>query len=185
MVDAVHLFLVDDVLEGGVEFARGRQVGTERLFDDDAGTVGEALGGQHADHRLHGLRGHRQVDDGLRVGTESVPGGAHRRGQVATVVRIGCLEGDARQQNRQDLGVDAIDAVAQAGTDRIPELVIAARRMPAGADHRVLLGESVGGRQPVQPGKQFSGRQVAGGAEQHEHLWGNAHTAGPNRCTAY
>lgn len=64
----------------------------------------------------------------------------HCGGQVGTVVGIGDLEAQPADEVVEHFLVDVGDRVAQDLTDVVPELVVGARRVPARADYRVLLG---------------------------------------------
>ena len=99
------------VLQGRVERARRLQVGAERLLDDEAGPLGQALAAEHGDHRLHGRRRHRQVDQPAYVVAEPLLRGPHLLGELGAVVGVGGLEADPLEEVGDHLVVEVLDGV--------------------------------------------------------------------------
>ncbi len=165
VVDPVHLILADDVLQCGVEFAGGFEVGAERLLHDDAGVLGQPFAAEHADHRLRGLRRNREVDQRAGVLTEAFVRLLDRGREILAVVGIGDLKAHAPQQVVEHLLVDVVDEFLQLAADLVAELVIGARRVAARSDDGVVLGQASCSRQVVQTGEELALGQIASRTE--------------------
>ena len=181
VVDAEDLVLLDDVLECGVQVARGRQVQAERLLHDQTGPVREPLLAEHRDHRLHRARGDGEVEqppDLGGVGRHRLLGLADGLGQVGAVLGVGGLEAQPREQVVGEVAVEVVDAVVEGRADPLAELLVGAGGVPPGADDGVLLGQPTSGREVVEPGEQLAGGQVAGRAEEDQDVRGQGRAGG-------
>ena len=144
------------------------EVEAERLLDHQAGPLGQPLAPEHADHPGHRGRWHRQVDDAAHVVTEALLDLPHPSREVRAVVGVGGLERHPVEQVARDVLVEVVDRLAQPLAHLVAEVVVRAGRVPPAADDGVVLGQSAGRGEPVEPREQLARREVAAGAEQQE-----------------
>ena len=168
VVDAEDLLLLEDLVHVPVELLEGLQVEAEGLLDHQAGPLGQPLAPEHADHPGHRGRRHRQVDEAAHVVTEALLDLPHPGREVRAVVGVGGLERHPVEQVARDVLVEVVDRLAQPLAHLVAEVVVRARRVPPAADDGVVLGQSAGRGEPVEPREQLARREVAAGTEQQE-----------------
>jgi hypothetical protein len=179
VVDPEDLRLLEGVAEHDVQRPRGGEVGAERLLRDQSGSVDQVVLGEHLDGGGHGRRRDRQVQQAAYVGQQAaglleqpVLGLPHGLGERRTVVGRRRDERDPLQQRAGDLVVDLLDELVEGGADLAAELLVGAGGAASAADHLEVLRESPGRGQPVETGEQLAGREVAGRAEEDQHVRG-------------
>ena len=169
VVDPVDLVLAEGLVQRCVQRSCRGEVGAERLLHDDPGPVDQAGFGQGGDDDPCRCRRHAQVVQTPGFAAECGLGLGH------------CL--------RQTRGTEGLWDVLELHRERIPlriaevstgELVdgpagerteaVGVERVEGRADDAALAHQT-GEEQVQQAREQFASGQVAGRAEQHDHVW--------------
>ena len=165
--------LVEMPVHEAVEIARARQVGAERLFDDDAapplgrGATRQLRGADVFDDRAVHRRGNGEVEE-------------HAVGAVDRLEAIGQLPVEPRIVERaldvvHPIGQRARDLVGVRQSDELPETVaellaeaLVAKRRTRDADDRKARGQALAVRQGMERRQQLPAREIARCAEDNE-----------------
>jgi len=168
MVDAEDALFVEDLVQFLVQRHRAGQVGAEGLFHDDAGVLHQPRLGQQAHRRQRRTGRHAEVVQAAALGAQRGFGPVHRGGQGL---------GAGRQRHVvQQFGKRRPVGVAEFPAEKLIEC--AARRQAEAVGVQVVerhADDAATGDEPrvgqvEQARQQLAPRQVAGGAEQHDHL---------------
>ncbi len=175
MVDPIHLVLLKDRPESGVEEARRVEVPPERLLDDDLGLVrlaevpaAQAAQAQVLDDRTEHRRRGRNVEKALHLAADA-PLDLRDTGRQPVEARLLVVSPRHIRRGgahlRPDLGVQlaAGELLDRPGRHR-PELLVG-DGLPAVAHQVEVRGKEVVVAQVVDRRDELPGREVAGRAE--------------------
>ena len=169
VVDAEDLLLGEDAVHDGVQRAGRLEVGPERLLHDHACAVGEARGAERLDDPGHGLRRHGEVVQASHLAADRVLGALRRGGELVAGTDVRGRVGEVRRELvPARAGLEAAELLR-----RLPgegaELVVA-ERAPRGADDPVPPREQAGLEEVVEAGEELPLGEVAGRAEEDDHV---------------
>jgi hypothetical protein len=183
VIDAEDPILVERRVDRAVQCLRRREVGAERLLDDDPRVGGQTGRAQHLDDGPEGHRRDGQVVDALDVPPDLALGLRHLGEKRLGVVGVGRAEGELAGEGSPGLPgrldpTELLDRVLGVGAELLVGERVGGRRA---ADDPVPLGQQVGGGEVEQAREELALGQVAGGAEHDDDVVvGTGHAAGPS-----
>jgi|GEM_PF-6928513 len=168
VVDPEDLALPEDTVHLIVQLDRAVQVGAERLLHHHPGPLYQARVLQHGDHRQRGLRRDGQVVQSQYVLAQFVLrlGDRRREGiRAGTLRHVAELAGEGRPLRLvQRPGAELGDRLVREMPERLGIHVL------QGGRDDLHVGGQRGQRQVGQAGQQLASGQVAGSAEEDDHL---------------
>ena len=187
VIDAVDLALVEDARDDRTQLARAREVGPERLLDDDARprrlalAVDEARGREIADDSGKELGRDRQIEQATaaetELGVEVVEPLLQLQKRLAVVVVPGLIVQGAHEgvvgrdrgaaRPRAACARTVAGAALQLLAHRLAVLLVGHRRARE-ADHGVVVGKVAGRLQLIEGRNELALGEVPGGAEDHQ-----------------
>ncbi len=168
VVDAEDLRLVEHLVQARVQRPGALQVGAERLFHDDARALDQLGFAQHPHGRQGGARRHAQIVQPLRLAPQRRFGlqhlvpqrlGSRRQGNVVEPLGEGgpVRGGDFPRYEFVDGGAgEGAEGLRVEGVQRHAD--------------DAAIGNEAGAAEAEHPRQQLAARQVAGRAEQDDHL---------------
>ena len=175
MVDAVDLVFVEMLVQGTVELLRGFQVGTERLFHNDAvqaARLGEAELIQEIDDRVEILRDNGKIEHDVGAGT--FPGLVQLLLQA--LIELGLAQvsrhvGETLRKARGDLLVHLVaEFVVQHLIQMLKPGFLRVVLTPQCQDAHVA-GNAACGLQIIEARQQLDGCQIAGCTKNDKMTW--------------
>jgi hypothetical protein len=169
VVDAEDAVLGEDRVQPLVQLPGRGEIGAERLLGDHPRALAETVGADLLDRAFGRLRRQREIEEQLGVGVELLPSPLDLLGErVEAVADAGEAERLGEPVQRLGLGRIAAGLVDRL-TGELAELLLTDR--PAGgADDAEALRHQPTLREVEHPRQQLALGEVAGGAEEDDHL---------------
>jgi hypothetical protein len=169
VVDAEDAVLGEDRVQPLVQLPGRSEVGAEGLLGDHPSALSEPEPADLVHRRFHRLRRQGEIDERLGILAELLP----RRGDLVSQVLETVADAHEPQRRGEALPSLAIAGPAARVTNRIPRKLtefLIVERLAGCADDPEPLGHQTHSHQVVHPRQQLALGEVAGGAEEDDHL---------------